>query len=350
MFLSVVIPVYNGEKYVEQAVRSVLNQPCKDLELLCINDGSSDSSEEILIRMAEKDPRVHVFTQANSGAAIARNRGLAMAKGRYTAFLDADDVYCANTITDALAEMLEDKKYDLVSFAYYCSNQQMTRGKLFPREDLVRTNAADWAGENVRSHCSYFFRTEFCREKNIWMDDYRHNEDERFRMKCIYNAKDILYVSAPLFIYRNNPLSVTHQNKSASEMLQICFQGFSELSKESTNPRIVQYAKDSMLRILLELAEAMAREGCSAADIDCCLKNHQVEMLYTERSWLSDTDKQKWEQYFTNINKFVLRNRMIGLATSVLRIGLCISPVRNAYESIKYNLDLSATSEEKAIR
>lgn len=90
--ISVIIPVYNVEKYLPECLDSVLAQTFQDFEIICVNDGSQDSSPDILKTYAEKDKRIRLITQANQGQAIARNRGLGEAEGKWISFMDADDI------------------------------------------------------------------------------------------------------------------------------------------------------------------------------------------------------------------------------------------------------------------
>ena len=89
--LSVIIPVYNAEKYISQALDSVLSQSLKDIEVICVDDGSTDKSLEILRQYEGNDTRVKVITQKNQHAGVARNKGIEIATGEYLHFLDADD-------------------------------------------------------------------------------------------------------------------------------------------------------------------------------------------------------------------------------------------------------------------
>lgn len=98
--VSVIMPVYNSEKYVGQAIESVLNQTFTDFELILINDGSTDKSGEICVSYAEKDSRIRVVSQSNQGLCAARNRGLSIATGEYIGFIDNDDYYYKNLIED----------------------------------------------------------------------------------------------------------------------------------------------------------------------------------------------------------------------------------------------------------
>ena len=91
--ISVIIPVYNAEKYLEATLESVRGQTFQDFEVICINDGSTDNSLNILQHVAAEDPRFKVFTQQNAGGSASRNKGLEMVKGDYIAFLDNDDLY-----------------------------------------------------------------------------------------------------------------------------------------------------------------------------------------------------------------------------------------------------------------
>ena len=89
--ISVIIPVYNCEDYIEESVNSILNQTFKDIEVICIDDGSSDSSLNILNKIGDNDSRLKVHTQENQGSSVARNNALKLVSGDYVYFFDADD-------------------------------------------------------------------------------------------------------------------------------------------------------------------------------------------------------------------------------------------------------------------
>ena len=91
--ISIIIPVYNADKYLEACLESIINQTMKDIEILCIDDGSTDNSPIILKKFANLDSRIKVLKQNNLGAAVARNKGIKIASGEYLLFLDADDYF-----------------------------------------------------------------------------------------------------------------------------------------------------------------------------------------------------------------------------------------------------------------
>ena len=102
--ISVIIPVYNGEAQLNRCLDSVLRQTLAEIEVLCVDDGSTDQSLHILKAYAEKDARVHVIEQENSGAGVARNNALANASGVFVAFMDSDDKYPDPTVLEKLYE------------------------------------------------------------------------------------------------------------------------------------------------------------------------------------------------------------------------------------------------------
>ncbi len=117
MLVSIIIPIYNAEEYIEECVGSVLNQTYTNIELLLINDGSTDNTGKMLAAFAEKDSRVRVFHKENGGTHTARNLGLDNSKGEYVMFMDPDDWLDLNTI-QYLVEKIRENNLDYVRFNY----------------------------------------------------------------------------------------------------------------------------------------------------------------------------------------------------------------------------------------
>ena len=124
--VSVIIPVYNVEKYLRQNLESVANQTLKDIEIICVDDGSTDSSFEIVKEFAEKDSRFIAVSQENGGAGAARNNGLRRAKGKYLSFLDSDDFF-----DEKIGQFLKENKDEII---------KLTADRLAER--LAKTKAA----------------------------------------------------------------------------------------------------------------------------------------------------------------------------------------------------------------
>lgn len=113
--VSIIIPVYNTESYIRETLMSACNQTLKDIEIICVNDGSTDKSEEIINEIAEKDKRIKIIEELNSGQSVARNTGIVNAKGKYIYFLDSDDLIELNMLENCY-ELAEKGNYDFVTF------------------------------------------------------------------------------------------------------------------------------------------------------------------------------------------------------------------------------------------
>lgn len=117
--VSVIIPVYNAQKYLEKCLNSVVSQTLKDIEIICVDDGSSDSSPDILQSFAKKDSRVIIKRQKNLFAGAARNNGMDTARGKYFVFWDSDDFFEKNAL-EVLYNKCEKERADMCLCAAYC--------------------------------------------------------------------------------------------------------------------------------------------------------------------------------------------------------------------------------------
>ena len=116
--VSVVIPVYNMEKYVARCIQSVLDQIYGNLDIIIVNDGSTDSSKDIIEEYAKRDERIRVITTANKGLSAARNIGIIEGRGEYIAFVDADD-YISREYVDILLKICKDNGVSISQCFYY---------------------------------------------------------------------------------------------------------------------------------------------------------------------------------------------------------------------------------------
>ncbi|MCC8015955.1 MAG: glycosyltransferase, partial [Clostridiales bacterium] len=119
--VSVIIPVYNSEKYLKQCLESVINQTLKEIEIICVDDGSTDNSLKILTALSEKDGRISVLRQQNLFAGAARNNGIKHAKGKYLVFWDSDDFFEAGALS-ALYKKCEKENADICLCGAYTYN------------------------------------------------------------------------------------------------------------------------------------------------------------------------------------------------------------------------------------
>ena len=121
--VSIIMPLYNGEKFIKITLDSVINQTYKNWELLITNDGSKDNSQKIVEEYSNKDSRIKLFNQINKGSAAARNNSLKNANGRYIVFLDSDDIWDKNFLTEQI-KFLKEKNASLVFSSYRRINEE----------------------------------------------------------------------------------------------------------------------------------------------------------------------------------------------------------------------------------
>lgn len=207
--ITVIIPVFNYEKYITAAVQSVLTQPLKDIEIIIINDGSTDKTSEIAHTYADKYENIHVIDQTNQGVSVARNVGISTAKGKYLLFLDADDRLVSESL-DRSVEQYCQKDYDVIMFSSYLSNVKRNRYRV-----ELQMGEAELGGKKIFSQAGHFganlYRKEMLRENQIKFDGgVRLSEDLAFKMKSLYVAKKIRTTGKFLYIYSSTPESVTH--------------------------------------------------------------------------------------------------------------------------------------------
>ena len=124
--ISIIIPIYNSEEYLAQTIESVMNQTYKNIEIILVNDGSTDGSKEICEEYAQKDKRIKVINQENSGNAEARNCGMKNASGKYYMFLDSDDLYEPDACENMLNE-IERTDADYVNGNYQIIDDNLVR-------------------------------------------------------------------------------------------------------------------------------------------------------------------------------------------------------------------------------
>ena len=210
--VSIIMPVYNGEKYLKESIESVLNSTLQDIELICVNDGSKDNSLQILRQYAQQDLRVTVINQKNTGASGARQKGLNRAKGEFIAFLDSDDIIDPKAYQVSY-DYINFYKADIVVFGWknFSDDGSATMRNDGKIDRLEIYN--DWWSAKKRRESIYLWNKLY--RKSIIVDgnvkfnpDIRVSEDEGFNLCAYSRAKKIIYIPHVLYNYRLNTSSL----------------------------------------------------------------------------------------------------------------------------------------------
>ncbi|HML64706.1 MAG TPA: glycosyltransferase [Dysgonomonas sp.] len=221
--ISIIIPVYNVEVYLEECLSSVCSQTFINYEIVIIDDGSTDSSLSIIKKYAEKDSRIRFFVQENNGISATRNKGLREAKGKYILFVDSDDYILPDTLL-CLWECAQKTDSDIVIgnvWAFY-NDDHNNKDDIFKRpkwidEDDVISGEALYA--QLMSTYSfpplvylYFSKRSYLIDNNIWMNEEVVHEDELWTIQVICKAKRAKAIDYFYYYYRQRVGSFMHSN------------------------------------------------------------------------------------------------------------------------------------------
>ena len=217
--ISVVMPIYNAEDYLKPALDSVVHQTLTDIELICVDDGSTDNSLSIIKEYQQADERIRILTENNAGPSIARNKGLARARGEYVIFLDADDFY-EETLLEKLYTLAEEEKLDIAICKFDIYNNRKSKfednirsdhGEIFAEAGVVSKN--DYPDTILSCTTGYIwnklFKREFLVEKELLFDEeLRVFEDTHFVVNALSLADKVGKIHEKLIhhrVYTNQP-------------------------------------------------------------------------------------------------------------------------------------------------
>lgn len=213
--VTIIIPVFNAEKRLEYAIKSVLKQSYDNIELVLVNDGSTDNSFHICIKYAKLDSRIKVISQNNSGVSSARNRGLKESAGEFVMFLDSDDTIDSETISELLPHLYNDESDIAIfgmSFDYYKGDNFKYNKELSFKENLsVSSNEIKkyffqmYDANYLSSACNKLFNSRIIKENRITFEENMAIlEDFKFVLDFMENSKKITVRSNVYYHYYND--------------------------------------------------------------------------------------------------------------------------------------------------
>jgi len=249
--VSVIIPVYNLEHYVRRCLDSVVGQSIEDIEIICVNDGSTDGSLEILKDYGKKDPRIRVIDQENRGQGFARNAGINMAKGEYIGFVDGDDwieaemyetMYAAAKQNDSDLHLCTVRRVDADGneLGIRC-DYEWCIGRKFENDTIAfsRCDVADEVFKVARFCWNKIYKSAFLKKNKIFFSSIRCYEDNIVHFRSFFEAERISITRKPFYNYRIN-----RAGASSSKSRQI-------LALFDANREVKQYLEASPLETAL---------------------------------------------------------------------------------------------------
>lgn len=231
--ISVIVPVYNTEKYLSQCLDSLLNQTLTDFEVICVNDGATDGSAKILNQYACHDDRVKILTQKNQGLSMARNNGLLQATGDYVYFLDSDDEIHYSTLEIAYGFAVK-YEADLVCWEFTSEALGSFHNQKFDIDevDYKISNAPIFLGTHKEQYrinfnaCTKLYKRELL--NGIVFIPGIHFEDVPHTFTVLSKYPKTVVINEEFYYYRKNPDSITNR-KSNPQQIKDHFTGIKKI-------------------------------------------------------------------------------------------------------------------------
>lgn len=248
--ISVILPVYNAEKYIEKCIRSILNQTLRHIEIIVINDGSNDNSIAIINEIAECDKRIKIIDIPNGGVSKARNLGITLAKGKFISFVDSDD-WLEPKMLELLYKTADEKNADIVKCDMFLETNISTN-KLKYNFNLPKTIDKVEAfkrlfierGETHFGHThSKIYKSSLIIENNLlFAEDMNYSEDILFLISSLLHAKTIAYYPQQLYHYNlSSDSSLTRGYiKNLNEKMDLLFERVTLILKRANIYNLVQ--------------------------------------------------------------------------------------------------------------
>lgn len=275
--ISVIIPVYNVEKYLSQCLESVIRQTYQDLEIIVIDDGSTDESPRICDEYAEKDTRIRVIHKQNAGAASARNAGLKIATGEYLAFVDSDD-YLNTNAYETMLGIMQRTTADIVECAFCNEFPNRTWNRIFFEKETLFSTVEYLKLYTDHWICSLIWEKLYKRSlfEGIEFEEGHQIDDEFFTYQGVMNAKTIVYNPTILYHYRMRSSGVM-RDKTVAEKKLFDRLEYSTIRREKVTsrfPELKQVYDESYLNFLVVWSENRGATKSIIQEIQRLIKDY----------------------------------------------------------------------------
>ena len=307
--VSIIMPVYNGSEYLERSILSVINQTFKDIEIICVDDGSEDDSLEVLKGFEEKYDCIRVLTQENQGSGKARNYGMDEAKGQYIGFIDADDEFVDKDSLEKLYNTAVKYDADIVSG----NLKKLTRDRVMvDNPNCIEDNYYCFDKDCVISPEEYgvpwafyknLYKTSFLNDKDVRFRDLIRGQDPVFMAEALSKVDKVYGVKTDFYAYMfpvpgkpylkvNSSLKKLHYTKHYKDTFDIYEAAGMYKASEKYKPKLIKYFNYSMKEDDLEIFEiAMDLFGSTnhyfdnfREDFDMFKMHHMLNKLDIEDS------------------------------------------------------------------
>lgn len=266
--ISVIIPVYNVQKYLEECLESVINQSLKEIEIICINDGSTDNSKQILESYKKKYLQIKLIEQKNKGLSYSRNLGLKLSKGKYIYFLDSDDFLKEKKSLELIYNIAEKNEVDLIinNFDNYFENTRK-----FKKENLLNLNDVKkiYKGTKILNYglknkknfsisVNRLMRRKVIEKENLYFIENIYYEDVEYNIRSLVFFEKVMYNPEVTMVYRRRNNSITtakigQKNINSYYIVAIKIQNFLKERKKNSVKLLYQQAAICLYKSCIEV-------------------------------------------------------------------------------------------------
>jgi glycosyltransferase involved in cell wall biosynthesis len=284
-YLTVMLPVYNGQDYLAQAIESVLSQPCEDLEVLVLDDGSKDNTKKIAQKYVRQDPRVRLLSHENVGLGQNRNLGYAYVRGEWLVFLDHDDVMFPGIYTEALLNSLtkcKESGIEMVVNSRVRGNEQLSDLYF----DRIKTNGLFPSGSQESWNIPFelatnLYSSDLIMRNNILFSTTRPEMESIFRHKCAYLANRVMFCNQGFIEIRRMSDSQITKTWNKLQMRAVRLAEYAKLpqwhSQHGNDADAVNQAYRILSGTIVEFFDDAVRSGTSVEDIQGLLYDNEVD-------------------------------------------------------------------------
>lgn len=276
--VSIIIPVYNAENFIKDCISSIINQTYKNIEIIIINDGSSDNSEKICLEFKENDNRIIYHKQINSGVTKAREKGISLSTGEWISFVDADDILTPNAIDSLIKYSVNsDIIIGKIQEFHNINNINISQTKAFTtyysRNQYIKLLLGR-TKLKIHGPCAKIIKKSLFNETTFMIPkEIKRGEDFIMNLKLAINSKAIIYISESIYLYRQHPNSTIHRFQTNWKHEKIFLDYLLQPLYEQKLER--EFQNEITLRKLLSLGEAY--NDCTLTSTDVYFLNIKNE-------------------------------------------------------------------------
>lgn len=310
--VSVIIPVYNAESTIEKCLKSIIQQSYTNLEIIVINDGSTDSSLKILTHFASSDPRIIIIDKDNEGASAARNSGLKAATGDYVQFVDSDDYLHINMIS-SLVENIISNSSDISICGYIeCSNNNIVEHRGIDYLGKV-DNILDYLFDNILLFS--LWNKLYIREKinHYFINNIALGEDILFNLDYLKNCNRISVIPSPLYFYVLSNTSGLHiqYHETDHETDKMIYAKLNELIEDDTNIKE---------RIFIDSTQRTIQRMIFSSQMDIKHIKEKIRKILNENEVIESLNKVHFNDKQHRIFRYLFKSKNISLIIFLFKI------------------------------